>query len=221
MEKYLKILKLSSLFKDISETELLPLLGCLGATVRSYKKNSVILSAGDSTKCLGIVLTGSAQIAQTDYYGNRSIMTHIETAQIFGETFACAEVTALPVDVIACEDCEIMFIDVQHITNACCNACSFHNRMIFNLMRLVAAHNLVLHRKIEITSKRTTREKLLTYLSHEAIKNKSATFDIPYDRQQLADYLQVERSGLSAEISKLRAEGKLIANKNRFTLLQT
>jgi len=110
-------------------------------------------------------------------------------------------------------------MDSARITRSCSNACGFHQQMIFNLMKIMAVKNLCFHQKIEITSKRTTREKLMTYLMIEAKKKRSDTFDIPYDRQELADYLEVDRSGLSAEISKLRREGVLLSEKNRFTLL--
>ena len=125
----------------------------------------------------------------------------------------------MPVDVVANEDSQIMFIDCRRITQACSSACSFHQQMIYNLMKVVATKNLILHRKIEVTSKRSTREKLMAFLLLQAKRNNSNSFEIAYDRQGLADYLEVDRSGLSAEISKLHKEGKINSRKNWFELL--
>lgn len=219
MKNYLPILQKSPLFSDIGETELLSLLDCLGGILRAYPKGAAIFSEGDRPTHLGIVLDGEIRITRTDYYGNRSIVAAVKAPQVFGETFACAEVETLPVDVTAATDCTVLLIGVDRVLNPCCNGCSFHNRLIYNLMQQTAAKNLLFHRKLEITSKRTTRDKLMTYLLMTAKDHGSNSFTVPYDRQELADYLEVERSGLSAEISKLRREGVLTAEKNRFTLL--
>lgn len=220
MKKYLEILRRCSLFSGIEDENLIPMLGCLGAKTMVYRKNETVFSEGDAVDTFGIVLSGEVQIVQNDYYGNRSIVANIESSEIFGETFACAEVESLPVDVVASEDSEVMLVDVHRVTKSCGNACSFHSQIIFNLVKIVAEKNLVFHRKIMVTSGRTTRDKLMVYLLSEAKKQNSDTFQIPYDRQELADYLEVERSGLSAEISKLRREGVIMADKNRFTILQ-
>ena len=138
---------------------------------------------------------------------------------MFAEDFAAAEVQSLPVTVIADEPADVMLIDCSHILHTCHNNCGFHQQLIFNLMKDLAKKSIVFHQKIEITSRRTTREKLMTYLAMRAREVGSDSFEIPFDRQALADYLEVERSGLSAEISKLRAEGVLESEKNRFKLL--
>ncbi len=219
MKNYKDILRGCTLFRDISDEELVPMLGCLGADVRGYKRGDVIFSEGDTAKSLGIVLSGEVQIEQVDYYGNRDIVGSVGAGGIFGETFACAKVDSLPVDIVCVADCEIMLVGVGRITKSCANACSFHSQVIYNLMQMVAEKNLMLHKKIEIISKRTTREKLMTYLLYEAKRAGSDTFEIPYDRQSLADYLDVDRSGLSVEIGKLRAEGVIEADKKHFTIL--
>jgi len=165
------------------------------------------------------MLSGSAQIVRVDYYGNRSIVSGIEAAEVFGEAFACAEVGSLPVSVTAAEPCEVMFIDCRHILHTCSNNCGFHQKLIYNLMKCLANKSIMFHQRLEITSRRTTRDKLMAYLAYQARRAGSSTFDIPFDRQELADYLEVDRSGLSAEISKLRAEGVLRSTKKRFELL--
>ena len=203
----------------MEETELITLLDCLGGIIRTYPRGAVIFGEGDRPTHLGVVLTGEVRITRTDYDGNRSIVAAFKAPQVFGETFACAEVESLPVDVMAASDCTVLMIAVDRVLNPCCRGCGFHNRIIYNLMKQTAAKNLMFHRKLEITSKRTTRDKLMTYLHITAKEQGSSSFTIPYDRQELADYLEVDRSGLSAEIGKLRREGILTAEKNRFTLL--
>lgn len=165
------------------------------------------------------ICSGKVQIERIDFYGNRSIMADVEQGELFGESFACAGAAVWPVNVVASEDSEVILINCHRISEPCSKACTFHGRMIFNLMKIISVKNLILHQKIEIISKRTTREKLRTYLLIQA-KEHGSSFTIPYDRQSLADYLEVDRSGLSAEISKLRKEGILESSKNRFTLLQ-
>ena len=219
MEKYLEILRKCSLFAGIEDENLIEMLGCLRAKVNHYEKNETVIAEGEPAKYVGIVLSGAVQIEQTDYYGNRSIVAGIEPSELFGESFACAGVEKIPVNVVANEESEIMFIDCLRITQSCSNACSFHQRIIYNLMKVVATKNLMFHQKIEITSKRSTREKLMTYLLLQAKKNGSNRFEIPYDRQGLADYLEVERSGLSAEIGKLRREGVIECRKGWFEVL--
>ncbi len=218
MKKYLDVLKRCTLFEKVEEENLEAILGCLGARSVPYKKNETVIAEGSPAKAVGIVLRGEVQIVRNDYYGNRSIVANVEESQIFGESFACAGVESMPVEVVAVTDTEVMLIDCRKITNSCCNACSFHSQIIYNLMKVVAMKNLIFHQKIEITSKRTTREKLMTYLLAEAKKNGSRSFTIPYDRQELADYLEVDRSGLSAEISKMRREGIIETKKEYFKL---
>ncbi len=219
MEKYFEILRRCSLFTGIDHENMVPMLSCLGARVERFRKDEMIWAEGDPAGDLGIVLSGTVQIVRMDYYGNRSIVTTVEPSQIFGETFACAQVNTMPVDVVVSSDTEVLLVDASRITRTCSSACDFHRQILFNLLQVMAIKNLVFHQKIEITSKRTTREKLLTYLHIQAQKYNSNSFTIPFDRQELADYLEVDRSGLSAEISKLRREGILHCEKSRFTLL--
>lgn len=219
MKKYIEILKKCPLFDNIEHESLLRMLVCLDAKVESFDKKYTIFAEGSPAKYIGIVLSGSAQIIQIDYYGNRSILSDIRPSEVFAEAFACAEVPSLPVSVIADDPCEVMLINCNHILHTCANSCGFHQQLIFNLMKDLAAKTLMFHQRIEVTSKRSTREKLMTYLLLQAKKANSDQFDIPFDRQELADYLEVDRSGLSAEISKLRREGVIDCNKNHFVLL--
>lgn len=220
MQEYDAILRKCPLFEGIEAQDMDAMLACLGGKVLKVRKNQIILAEGEKAEFVGIVLEGSVQIVKEDYFGNRSIVTQVDAGELFGESFACANVAALPVSVVAARDSSVMLIDCHRITVSCSNACSFHSRMIFNLLKVVATKNLMFNQKIEVTSKRTTRQKLMTYLLQQAKRAGNNAFTIPYDRQALADYLEVERSAMSAEIGKLRKEGVLESEKNYFRLLQ-
>lgn len=219
MQEILPILQQCPLFDGIAAQDLGAMLGCLSARKMAMKKGQTLLHEGDSAESIGIVLEGAVQILREDYFGNRSIMGHIGPRQLFGESYAFAGTKTLPVSVVCDADGSVLMIDSRRVSSCCANVCEFHNRMIENMLRLVATHNLMLHQKIHITSKRTTREKLMAYLLSQAKQQGSKTFTIPFDRQALADYLEVDRSGLSAEIGKMRKEGVLESQKNTFTLL--
>lgn len=218
MKEFYPILEQCPLFEGIAMEDLQAMMGCIGGRVLSAAKGQYIFREGDPATHVGMVLSGSVQLVRQDYYGNRSIVAHIGPAQLFGETYACAHVSALPISVAADSESQVLLMDCQRITTSCSSACSFHSRIIFNLLGLVATKNLVFDQKIQITSQRTTRGKLMAYLLNQAKLLGSNSFTIPYDRQGLADYLEVDRSGLSAEISKLRKEGILESERNQFTL---
>ncbi len=219
MRENLPILRACPLFEGIREADLLGMLGCLGAVPMNVKKGQNVFSEGDQAVRVGIVLEGKLLLLREDYFGNRSIFGQVLPGQLFGETYAFSHAQSLPVTVSAEEDSRLLLLDSRRITTCCSNVCEFHNRVIYNLLRLVADKNLLLHQKIQITSQRTTAEKLMAYLSQQAKLHNSSTFTIPYDRQALADYLEVDRSGLSTEIGKLKKQGILSCEKNRFTLL--
>ncbi len=212
-------MKTCPLFAGLDDRDLTALLACLGAKVEIFDKKYTIFPEGKPAKYIGILLRGAAQIEQLDYYGNRSIVARVEPGQIFGEAFACAGVQALPVTVTAGTDCAVLLLDCSRILNTCHNACGFHRQLTFNLMKELAIKNIRFHQRLQITGRRTTRDKLMAYLMAQAQQTGSSRFTIPFDRQELADYLEVDRSGLSAELSKLRREGVLECRKNEFTLL--
>ena len=219
MQEYFVILQNCPLFAGITSGELKGMLACLGAGVRRFGKEETVFAEGAPAREIGILLSGAVQICRVDYFGNRSILANIAPGQLFGESFACAGVEELPVQVVALEESRVLHMDCSRLLRSCSNACTFHHRLIYNLMHVVAGKNLVFHQKLEILSKRTIREKLMTYLLLQAKQAGSNRFTIPFDRQALADYLEVERSGVSVEIGKLRKEGVLNNHKNQFELL--
>ena len=219
MKNYFYILKKCPLFEGIEDEELKRMLTCLGAKVVEYGKKQVIFSEGTAPTYIGLMLEGAAHVEQIDYYGNRTILEKIGAGDVFAEAFACADIEHLPLDIIADAPSSVMLIGCSHILRTCENHCAHHQQLIYNLMRDIANKTIVYHQKMEITSKRTTREKLLAYLTLVSKKQGSSRFEIPFNRQELADYLEVERSGLSAEISKMKNDGIINNRKNYFELL--
>lgn len=219
MQQNIDFLTTCPLFSGIDADDLSAMLSCLTARTLSFRKNETILQEGSPAREVGILLKGQAQLIRTDYLGNRSIIISIEPGDMFAEAFACAGVEALPVSVVATEDSEVMLIDCRRIMTSCCHACGFHSQLIYNLLKIVAGKNLIMHQKALITSQRTTKEKLMTYLLMQARQAHSPYFTIPFDRQGLADFLEVDRSGLSAEIGRLKKQGVLDSHKNSFRLL--
>lgn len=219
MKKYIPILKKTLLFANIKDNELEAMLGCLNAELKSYKKGEYVFRQGDRTDCITILVEGRLHVQRDDYWGNRSIVNVIEAGGMFGEAYAIAESSPLLNDVLAMEDCSVIFFDVKKVINVCPAACAFHSKVVQNLFCAIAEKNRSLVQKIGHMSKRSTREKLISYLSEEAVRHKSATFTIPFNRQQLADFLSVDRSAMSNELCKLRDEGLIRFDRSKFTLL--
>lgn len=220
MKEIVSVLEHCPLFFGISPEKLPGLLDCLGAQTRPMEKRRPIFSAGQPARYLGVVLEGAVQILQEDYFGGRAVLGAAGPGELFGEAFACAGADSLPVTVLASERGRLLLLDCGRVTSPCEKGCAFHQRLVLNLLQVMAQKNLAFHQKLQILSRRTTREKLLAYLDLQARQHQSASFFIPFDRQALADYLGVERSGLSSEIGRLKAEGVLDCRKNHFTLLE-
>lgn len=221
MKKYFNIIQNSPIFAGIAEEEAEAMLGCLGASTCRAQKETYLLHPGERTKSIGLVLDGSVLIVQEDFWGRRNLMARIMPGQIFAESFACKAGAVLNVSAVAGEACTLMWLDVQRILTTCANGCAYHDRLIRNLISEIAGKNLRFSEKLTHMGKRTTREKLLSYLSAEAQRCGASEFEIPFTRQQLADYLSVERSAMSAELSKLRNDGYLAFEKNHFILHMT
>lgn len=219
MEQISSVLLGCPLFAGVAAAELAGMLACLQAREAAYARGEYIFCEGEPARQMGVVLSGGVQVVQEDYHGDRSIVSHIRAGQLFCETFALAQVPMLPVSVMCTADSRIMLLDCQRLTTTCDAGCGHHQRIIRNLLHATAEKNLHLHQKVTILSRRTTREKLLAYLSAQARLHRSRTFTIPFDRQALADFLCVERSALSAEISNMRKEGVIESEKSRFSLL--
>ncbi len=218
MEQYLFILRNSPFFQGMTEEEILSVLHCVSATVLHKKKDEYILRVGDSTESMGLVLRGSVLALQEDLWGHRNIIHRIGPGEYFAEPFAATAGSVLNASVVADEDSEIMLLNMERFLKTCPNACAHHSRLVRNLVSVMAKRVLDLNEKLTHMAKRSTREKLLSYLSAESMRQGKLSFTIPYDRQQLADYLSVERAAMSVELSKLQKEGLLKTNRNHFEL---
>ena len=206
------------LFQGIREHEIEAMLTCLSAEERTYGKDAYIYRAGDVTGRLGVVMEGAVNIIKDDVWGNRKIIENIGGGQIFGETYACLKGEPLMVDVQASERSRILFMDVNRILTTCSSSCDFHNRLIRSLMYVLAGKNLMLTKKMDIITPKSLRERVMVYLSQESVKQACRTVTVPFNRQQMADYLSVDRSALSAELSRMQRDGVISYEKNRFTI---
>lgn len=212
------VLKKSPLFLGIEHSELESMLHCLSAIEKKYDKNELILHQGEQVDAMGLVLSGHIHIVKDDFWGKRTILSDVTPSQLFAESFACIKHQDLTVSVLAVAPTTVLFLDVKRILHTCSSACVFHTRLIQNLLSILAEKNIMLTGKMDHITKRTTREKLLSYLSAESLKAGSPIFQIPFNRQQLAEYLAVDRSAMSQELSKLQKEHYLTYHKNVFQL---
>ena len=201
---------------DAGETE--KMLNCLGAEKKHFDKDETVFHLGDVVTSLGVVLSGSVLIENEDVWGHRTILDRVGPGGIFAETYACVPGEKLMVNVVSAEPADILFLNVGRILQTCPNSCSFHGKLIRNLLAVSARKNLNLSRKIFHTSSKSIRGRLLSYLSWQALQCGGAEFDIPFNRQQLADYLGVDRSALSNELGRMQREGLIRVKRNHFIL---
>ena len=208
----------SLLFAGIDSDDIPSMLRCLSAVEKSYKKGTYICRSGDIRVPLSLLIKGEIHLQTEDYWGNRTILAEVAPGDIFSETHALVPEVPLSVDAVAVSECTVLHMDTSRVLQTCSSTCGFHHRLIQNLTGILASKNLMLTEKLEHVSRRTTRDKLLSYLSVRSRQAESSTFEIPFNRQQLADYLAVDRSAMSSELSRLRREGLLDYDRNRFTL---
>lgn len=214
----LTFLAQTPLFHGIEPEDITAMLGCLHAREQSFSKGQLIYAAGECVTAMGMVLEGSVSIQRDDFWGNTSVMASVQPGQMFAETYSCIPNEPLMVSVMAEKPCTVLFLETPHMLQMCSNQCGFHQRLVQNLLGISAQKNLALSRKIAYTTAKTIRGRLLTYLSAQAAEHKSPAFSIPFNRQQLADYLNVERSALSNELSKMQRDGLLTVSGRQFVL---
>lgn len=219
MDTLLKSLSVSPLFHGIDLNNLYPLLECLTFKQREYNEGETIIHEGERVESIGILLSGSAHIVMNDFWGNKNIISNLMPGEIFAEVYALSGANNLSgVEVISSSASEILFLNFKKMIHMCSGACSFHNTLISNLIRILGEKNLTITEKMRCLSKRSTREKLLAYFSLESKKQGKTKIIIPYNRQELADYLFVDRSAMSSELSKMQDEGLIEYRKNTFYL---
>ena len=207
------------MFHGLREAQIREMLPCLSARQSRFRRGQFLLRAGDRVAFAGILLSGEAEVLQEDFWGNRNLLAAIGPGDLFAEAFACAHAVS-PVSVLCKTDGSVLYLNVRAVFSPCEKACAQHKALSQNLIRVLAEKNMQLNEKAGFLSQRTTREKLLAYLSAQARRAGSASFRIPFDRQQLADFLSVNRSAMSAELSRMQREGLLCADRSSFTLCQ-
>ena len=219
MKKYNEILKRTQLFSGVRDNEISAMLNCLQARLLTVKKGDYVFREGEHIDNITVLVEGKLRVQHSDFWGNRNIVNMIRVGEMFGEAYVAPNSGSLLNDVIAEEDSVVIFFDVKKILTVCSTACRFHSMVVQNLFFAISEKNRKLIQKIGHMSKRSTRAKLLSYLSEEAKRHNSNHFTIPFSRQQLADFLCVDRSAMSNELCKMRDEGLLQFDKNEFTLL--
>lgn len=219
MKNYIPILRKTQLFAGIGEDKIDTMLGCLQASLHTYQKGEYVFRQEEHLNHIAILAEGNLHVQNDDYWGHHSIVNVINVGEMFGEAYAAPDSGALLNDVVAAKDSAAIFFDVCRILTVCPSACKFHSMVVQNLFFAVSEQNRKLVQKLGHMSNRSTREKLMSYLSAEAKKQKNFMITIPFNRQQLADYLSVDRSAMSNELCKMRDEGLLTFEKNKFSLI--
>ncbi|MDR3765560.1 MAG: Crp/Fnr family transcriptional regulator, partial [Butyricicoccus sp.] len=218
MNNHFSILSRCPLFCGIGREDLESMMGCLGAKFITIAKGDPVFLEGEPAQLVGVVLSGGVQVVQDDYYGNRSVLSILQPGDSFGEAFSCAQLHHMPASVLAVKDSEVLLLNCRRILTLCSHTCHFHSLLIENMLQGLAQKNLAFTQKIRYMSQKTTKDKLLAYLSDQAKQQGSAEFVIPCDRQTLADYLGVERTAMSAELGKLKKSGQLDTKGSWFRL---
>ena len=217
MKKIFEAVKTNPLFHGIAFSDFEQMMDCLSVKTAVYRKDDIILLSGNTINFVGLILSGGVKIIKEDIDGNSTIITDLAVSEIFGEVFACAGIAQSPVTIQAAEETEILFLDYKRIITACAGACPFHAKLIENMLELIARKNLLLNQKIEILSKRTTRDKLFCFF--DTRRGALKKFSVPFNREELAEYLCVDRSALSNELCKMRDEGLISFQKNKFEII--
>ena len=217
MEQLIRELS-SPLFDGIRREDRLAVLGCTGYHIAAFQKGQVVAIEEEQIHHVGIVLSGAVDMVKEDLWGGRTLLLRIGVSEMFGETFACGDDPRSMVSFLAAEDSRVLFIPFGKAMRTCAHACEFHQRLAENMVRVIANKNRELLRKVEVISKKTLREKILAYLSDQAQRSGSEYFEIPLGRVELAEYLCADRSALTRELAKMREEGILHYDRNRFRI---
>lgn len=218
MEKYFNQIKNSPLFFGMNEEELKGILECFNARLKSYESGEMIIRQSDVITNLYLVLEGEVNIEKDTYWGRRIIISKLGVNDNIAMSFVACKAVESTIDAVAAEDTKLLMLNYEKCTSMCQNACTRHKVLISNMFEILAKENLELLQKIENVSQKSIRDKLLTYLSNEARKCKNNSFEIPFNRQDLADYLNIDRSAMSFELSKLQKEGIIEYERNKFLL---
>lgn len=211
-------IKGSRLFENIQETELTAMLNCLGAVTRSFQKSEFIFIEGSELKQIGVVIEGTVHMVKEDIWGEKTIFATMTSGEIFGESFVCGDYSSSAVSFQAATDCKILCLSFHRVLCSCNKSCVYHHKLIENMVTLIARKNVKLMEKMDILSKKSIRERVLTWFSQQVQINQSDKFESPLGRIELADYLCVDRSALTRELSRMKTDGLLDYDKNTFSM---
>lgn len=205
------------LFENVQNNEVLELLKCIGIKTKVFRKNAFILKAGSKIDYLAVILGGRAVMSKTDSFGKQTVIEELKMNDIFGHNIVCCGLDKSPVDVIAENECEVLFLPFEKVVTPCEKLCPYHLQLIKNVMKMISKRNSLLNDKIDIIGQKTTRDKILALL--ETYRNGQKVFSIPYSREEMAKFLCVDRSAMSRELCRMRDEGILKFSKNHFEIL--
>lgn len=208
-------MEVNSIFEGIEEEDIKKMLKCFDAKTRTFKKDRTIVTNIINIKMIGIILEGTANVERYDYNGNRSIIEKLEKNSVFGEVFSRL---GSDISVIATSDCEVLFIEYEHLIKRCKKGCIYHSILTNNVLQLLSKKIVDLNKRLEILSKRTIRDKLLSYFELLANNNPKRSFNLPFTYTDLADYLSIDRSAMMREIKNLKEEGFIETNGKKITL---
>ena len=205
------------LFENVSNNEVLELLKCIGIKTKIFRKNAFILKAGSKIDYLAVILGGNAVMSKTDSFGKQTVIEKLKMNDIFGHNIVCCGLDKSPVDIVAENECEVLFLPFEKVVTPCEKLCPYHLQLIKNVMKMISKRNSLLNDKIDIIGQKTTRDKILALL--ETYRNGQKVFSIPYSREEMAKFLCVDRSAMSRELCRMRDEGILKFSKNHFEIL--
>lgn len=218
MKKYYHKIKNSPIFFGMTDNELDRMLECFKGYIKNYEEGDMIIRQGDIITKIYLILEGKVNIEKDTYWGRRMIIQQLSANNNIGLALVASKNVESNINAICATDTTILILNYEKCSTMCQNACCHHSALIRNLFKILSKENIELIEKIENISQKTIRDKLLTYLSNESLKNKSSSFEIQFNRQELADYLNIDRSAMSFEMSKLKQEGFIDYNKNKFIL---
>ncbi len=218
MKRELQVLKESTLFQGVDESEISEMAKCMGAYKVKYAEGEFLFRRGDRIDWIGIVLEGKVESVKEDWWGNRTVMAEYQKGQQICCEYACSPGENIDVSMIAVTQCEVMLFNIGKVANVCPTSCEFHQKLVKNLMMTLARDSISLNMRLDEMSKRSTRDKICAFLSDQARRAGSNDFFIPYNRQEMADRLGVERSAMSGELGRMQRDGIIEFEKNHFIL---
>lgn len=218
-QEQVRIISRISLFRGIHEEEIAAMLDCMKPRALKFAKNDLIAAEGDGLDSIGIILKGEAAVSKENAAGGRVVLTLLGQGDIFGEMAAFSNRPKWPATVQAQEHCEVFFLPAEKIVGGCEKACPWHRTLIRNLLGLISERALMLNKKVEYLTIKSMRGKISTFLLEQYRRTGDKNILLPFNRNELADFLNVSRPSMSRELCKMRDEGVIDFHLSAFRLL--